>query len=45
MPPLDPLDIQELTLSDGDTNAVFQNLALKNVKVYGLKDCQIEKAE
>jgi hypothetical protein len=39
------LDIQELTLADGGTRAAALRLAVKNVKVYGLKDCQIDKTE
>jgi hypothetical protein len=34
-----------MTLADGGTRAAALNLVMKNVKVHGLKDCEIDKTE
>jgi hypothetical protein len=45
IPPLDPLNVQEVVLTDGGARAAGLRLVLKNVKAYGLKDCEIDKIE
>jgi len=34
-----------MTLADGGTRAAALRLVVRNVKVYGLKDCEIDKTE
>jgi len=34
-----------MTLADGGTRAAALSLVVRNVKVYGLKDCEIDKTE
>jgi hypothetical protein len=34
-----------MTLADGGNRAASLRLVVKNVKVYGLKDCEIDKTE
>jgi hypothetical protein len=41
---MDPLEITEMVISDGPSNSGF-NLALRNVKMYGLKNAVIQKTE
>jgi hypothetical protein len=42
---LDPLNIQEVVLTDGGTRAAALRLVLKNIKTYGIKDYEIDKIE
>jgi hypothetical protein len=34
-----------VALANGGTRAAALNVVLKNAKIYGLKDCEIEKTE
>jgi hypothetical protein len=45
VPALDPLDIAELKIADSGPRQVGLTLVMKNAKVYGVKDSQLEKTE
>jgi hypothetical protein len=45
IPILDPLVVKEVVLTNGGTKAASLTLALKDVKGYGLKDCEVNKLE
>ena len=45
MPVLDPLDIKELKIADSGPRQAGLTLIMKNAKVYGVKDSQLQKTE
>jgi hypothetical protein len=45
IPPLDPVELEEVRIIDEERRAQGLSLILKHVKIYGVKDTKMEKAE